>query len=144
MQTYVVNKKCDWFANTADWFAEIAKEYAIGTGQCILTDCVCWYQDGELHRKNEPALIYNFGRKEWWMKGKCHREGAAAVENSDGSKVWMQNGEYHRDDGPAMHGGLITDVTWYLNGEWLSFDEWIDALFEIDPSHATMMKLTWG
>lgn len=56
------------------------------------------------------------GRTEWYQNGNLHREDAPAIEYADGSKEWYRNGEQHREDGPAVEcaNGY---KSWWLNGE---------------------------
>ncbi len=30
-----------------------------------------WLKDGEWHREDGPAIVYNDGEKEWWLDGIC-------------------------------------------------------------------------
>jgi|TARA_R110000851_G_scaffold79898_2_gene176069 hypothetical protein len=55
---------------------------------------------------------------------------------------WQQDGELHRDDGPALE-WPDGDRAWYLHGQRLAFDEWLDKL-DISDEAKVMMKLTHG
>jgi len=61
-----------------------------------------WYQNGELHRLDGPAVECANGDKYWYQNGKRHRLDGPAIEYANGSKYWYQNGKYHRLDGPAI------------------------------------------
>ena len=81
-----------------------------------------WYQDGELHRLDGPAVEYANGDKCWYQNYKRHRLDGPAVEAANGDKAWYQNGTLHRLDGPA-----IDDADgykeWYIDGEELTEEE---------------------
>ena len=82
---------------------------------------ICWYQNGERHRLDGPAVTYPNGDKTWYQNGKCHRLDGPAVEYVNG-KSWFQNGQLHRLDGPAIeysNGG----VEYWINGKQ------VDSLF---------------
>lgn len=36
-------------------------------------DCICYYENGEYHRIDGPAIIYNNGDKEYFIKGKQYK-----------------------------------------------------------------------
>jgi len=75
-----------------------------------------WKLNGELHRKDGPAVEYTDGYKAWWLHGMRHREDGPAIERADGTKAWYLHGVLHREDGPAVE---YTDgyKAWYLHGE---------------------------
>lgn len=64
------------------------KEYTLGIKK--------WYRNGELHREEGPAVIYDNGKKEWWIHGKRHREDGPAIIFHDGVKFWYKNGRLVR------------------------------------------------
>ena len=74
-----------------------------------------WYQNGELHRIDGPAVVYADGTKYWYKNGNRHRENGPAVIYPNGNQHWYQNGKLHRDNGPAI---IRTDGSgdWYKNG----------------------------
>jgi hypothetical protein len=45
--------------------------------------------------------VYDY-KTEWFQNGERHRLDGPAIECEDGSKAWFQNGERHRLDGPAI------------------------------------------
>jgi hypothetical protein len=50
---------------------------------------VSWYyQNGELHRTDGPAAIFDNGHRAYWRRGERHRIDGPAVIYSDGSKEW--------------------------------------------------------
>jgi hypothetical protein len=71
--------------------------------------------NGQLHRKNGPAIERSNGYKAWYLNSLCHRKDGPAVEYIEGSKSWHLNGLKHREDGPAMEYS-DGDKVWYLNG----------------------------
>lgn len=52
-----------------------------------------WRLDGELHRKNGPAVIYPDGSKDWYVNGKLHRVTGPAMTDPNGAGDWYLNGE---------------------------------------------------
>jgi hypothetical protein len=51
-----------------------------------------WYQNGELHREDGPAIEFANGTKYWFAHGKLHRVDGPAMEYADGEKSWYLNG----------------------------------------------------
>jgi hypothetical protein len=50
-----------------------------------------WYQNGQLHRENNPAIICSNGIQFWYQNGKRHREDGPAVIYACGTKNWCLN-----------------------------------------------------
>ena len=57
-------------------------------------------EQGQLHREDGPAVVFNGGSVAYWRNGKLHREGAPAIVTGS-SEAWYHNGKRHREDGPA-------------------------------------------
>ncbi len=56
-------------------------------------------EEGDLHREDGPAVIYNYGSKFWYLNGKRHREDGPASIFKNGVKYWYINGEeYYKTD----------------------------------------------
>jgi hypothetical protein len=50
----------------------------------------------------EEYIVRVYGdRTEWWQNGQHHRTNGPAIEYANGTKHWVQNGKSHRTDGPA-------------------------------------------
>ena len=47
-----------------------------------------WHINGELHKVDEPAVVYTNGTKMWFQHGILHRENGPAVERLNGSNSW--------------------------------------------------------
>ena len=77
-----------------------------------------WYQNGELHRLDGPAVEWANGGKRWYQNGKLHRLDGPAVEDVDGDKYWYQNGKLHRLDGPAVEYASGSKY-WFQNGKYV-------------------------
>jgi len=75
-----------------------------------------WYQNDKIHRTDGPATKYADGSEYWYQNGKRHRDGGPALIRADGSQYWYQNDKLHRTGGPAL---IRTDGSefWYQNGE---------------------------
>ncbi len=82
-----------------------------------------WYLNGNLHRKDGPAIELANGYKEWYLNDELHREDGPACEYADGTKCWYLNGKLHREDGPAIESDNGSK-SWYLNGNLHREDEW--------------------
>jgi len=52
-----------------------------------------WYQNGERHRTDGPAIEYPNGLKEYWVNGKRHRTDGPAIEYPNGLKEYWINGK---------------------------------------------------
>tara|TARA_R110002096_G_C14661910_1_gene728322 strand:- start:14648 stop:14944 length:297 start_codon:yes stop_codon:yes gene_type:complete len=55
-------------------------------------------------------------RKEWYQNGQLHRDDGPAVITAMNRQEWYQNGQLHRDDGPAV----ITETgryKYYIRGK---------------------------
>ncbi len=76
--------KIDSFREIPEKFTGIA-DYGDGRKE--------WYEYGELHRINGPAVEHAGGRKEWWLHGKFHRTNGPAIEYINGIKLWFLNGQ---------------------------------------------------
>lgn len=61
-----------------------------------------WWVDGKRHRDDGPAFVNGSNVTQWWVEGKNHRVDGPAVETSDRRKEWRINGKLHRDDNPAI------------------------------------------
>jgi hypothetical protein len=83
------------------------------------------------------------GTKEWWKNGGLHRTDGPAMIFTNGSKFWCIEGRIHRTDGPAAEfpNGR---VAWYLNGDGLTFKEWLDKNTALTDEEKVMMKLKYG
>ena len=51
-----------------------------------------WYDHGQLHRENGPAVELADGTKMWYHRGRLHRRGGPAVLRLGGSCEYWQNG----------------------------------------------------
>ena len=102
------------------------------------------------HRIGAPAVLWWDGDTEWWENGKYHRlDGPAIDYDADQRWHWYQHGKLHRIDGPAEIFGFspkdMDMIDFWLNGECLTFDDWIIGLETLcGGSHAMKMKLKWS
>ena len=100
---------------TKEWYENGNKHRLDGPAIEYFNGDKLWYQNGHLHRLNGPAKKYVSGYKEWYQNGKLHRLDGPAQEYSSGTKKWYQNGQRHRLDGPAIECKNGTKY-WYQNG----------------------------
>ena len=90
-----------------------------------------WYQDGELHRTDGPAIEWADGTRMWYRDGRLHRTDGPAVEYPDGTREWYQDGKLHRMDGPAVESGgrFRHRSEWWVNGQRFSRKEVLSRQF---------------
>ena len=88
-----------------------ASEYYGGGATCGAT---MWFQNGQLHRLDGPAIEDATGKKEWYQYNKRSRTDGPAVIGSDGRQEWYLDGKLHRDGGPAVEDA--GDREWYNMG----------------------------
>ena len=87
-----------------------------------------WYKDAKCsirHRENGPAQEWN-GAKFWYQNGQYHRTDGPAIEWWDGDKHWFHNGQRHRTDGPAIERS-IGRPRWFIHGVEMSESEFLAA-----------------
>jgi len=124
-----------------------------------------WYQNGNLHREDGPAIEYVDGGKFWYYKGifagagdkpntklwtrlTSHELNGGPLLNGcivelNGAKRWYVNDQLHREDGPAVERVDMYKL-WYFNGEFLGDIEgfwrlW-DRLTEEQRGSPTLLK----
>ena len=81
-----------------------------------------WYQNGQLHRLDGPAVIRANGTQRWYQNDQLHRLDGPAVIYENGTQDWFQNDQLHRLDGPAV---IYENGTqdWYLEGVEITQEE---------------------
>jgi hypothetical protein len=78
-----------------------------------------WKLNGNLHRRDGPAVIMSGYSEEWFLNGLRHREDGPAYRDSEGNEEWYREHRLHRDDGPAL--------IYALGAEW-----WTDGFRDYD------------
>ena len=79
-----------------------------------------WYVNGLRHREDGPAIVREYnnldhpGYQAWYIKSKRHRVDGPAIEWKSGKKEWWVNDQLHREDGPAVI--CQNKHYWYING----------------------------
>jgi hypothetical protein len=68
-----------------------------------------------VRKKESVVTINNRGDKSWYQNGERHRLDGPAIELANGSKYWYQKGQLHRIDGPAIQYSN-GDKSWYIRG----------------------------
>jgi hypothetical protein len=101
-----------------------------------------WYQNGQLHRTNGPAIEFASGAKSWYHNGLRHRTDGPAVEYANGTKMWCQNDQLHRIDGPAVEYASGAK-SWYIKGVEYTFNEWLN-LVDTTEVQKTLMRLQYA
>lgn len=74
------------------------------------------FNKGQIHRENQPAVIFYNNSQHWYRNGKLHREDdkPAIVDKGTGCLSWFINGKLHRINKPARV--LLNGYEWYNNG----------------------------
>ena len=99
-----------------------------------------WYSNGKYHRIDGPAYTEYHSSHEtifckcWYLNGLPHREnGPTYIEYTESGdiycKQWYLHGKQHRIDGPAQIFYFVDKITfqrWYLNGEQILPEEWLE------------------
>jgi hypothetical protein len=79
---------------------------------------------------NKPTCQIDLdGSKRWCLNGQLHRKDGPAVEYTDGTKIWYLNGVPHREDGPAYE-GLNGTKRWWLNDVKFTEESYWQELFK--------------
>lgn len=84
-------------------------------------DHLIYFKDGDYHRIDGPAIIWDDGHQEWYCHGKLHREDGPAIELKDGTNQW-----------------------WFHGFNYVDIDNWGKHLGILDTEDFVMMKLKWG
>ena len=71
---------------------------------CPGTGYLAWYQYGQLHRVDGPAVIRACGRaggsEEWYFEGHLHRLDGPAIIRADGTQSWWIHGRIQEQEMP--------------------------------------------
>jgi hypothetical protein len=74
--------------------------------------------------------VYTDGDKFWYQNGQQHRLDGPAVERTDGSKIYYLHGQRHRLDGPACE-YANGEKYWYIKGIKYSKEEFDNKIKEL-------------
>ena len=102
-----------------------------------------WFQNGQLHRTDGPAIERASGDRYWYLDGKKHRTDGPAIERASGERRWYQNGLRHRTDGPAIE-YTNGERSWYLNETEYSFEKYVNKIYPGDCPKKTLFILKWS
>jgi len=89
-------------------------------------------------------VIDKEGSHRWYQNGQLHREDSPAVEYVDGDRCWYQNDQLHRTDGPAVEWANGNHHWWYLNGIQHAFEEYVNKIYPNDSPKKTLFILKWS
>ena len=92
----------------------------------VVNDSEEWWLNGLRHREDGPAIESKNGGEEWWLNGKRHREDGPAIRNISKSS-WFCEGLRHREDGPPAVELRNGSCKWWLLGNELTQEEYIQA-----------------
>ena len=107
-----------------------------------------WRVAGQLHRLDNPAVIWASGTQEWWANDQLHRVDGPAVIWADGSQAWYVNNQLHRLNGPACIWAAGIQE-WWVNNQNITTQvaAWMKTQAVVwpwdDPTQMQFM-LTWG
>jgi hypothetical protein len=77
--------------------------------------------------QNNGLLVDEDGNRFWYENGQLHRTDGPAIEHASGTRRWYLNGQRHRVDGPAVE-WANGSCEWYLNSQRITFAKWIEQL----------------
>jgi hypothetical protein len=129
--------RCDWCSPKGPMYLDIDPDRVGPRGS------LHWHhrESGSLHRDRAPAILGADGSKHWYQQGKLHRNDGPALEQRN-AEHWYQHGKLHREDGPAIEHANGTRK-WYLNGQRLDFDEWLQQVTDSDKTRF-QLALRWA
>ena len=87
-------------------------------------------------------VIDEDGARRWYQNGELHRTDGPALEYVGGDRFWYQNGELHRTDGPAVE-WPDGDRYWFLEAVEHSFEEYVNKIYPDDCPKKTLFILKW-
>jgi len=102
-----------------------------------------WFQNGQHHRTDGPAIEWANGTRHWLQNNQYHRTDGPAVEWANGNRYWYQNNQHHRTDGPAIERANGTR-RWFLEAVEHSFEEYVNKIYPNDCSKKTLFILKWS
>jgi hypothetical protein len=89
------------------------------------------------------GMITNkYGSRAWYQNGQLHRTDGPAVEYADGSKCWCQNNQLHRTNGPAIEFASGAKA-WYVKGVQYDLNDWLN-LVDTSEVQKTLMRLQYA
>jgi hypothetical protein len=59
---------------------------------------IFYYKNGEHHRIDAPAHVYDVGAKIWYKNGNVHNENGPAAEWGAGQKQWFLSGTKYSEE----------------------------------------------
>ena len=78
--------------------------------------------EGQLHRVDGPAVVYNDGKTEWWVNGQLHRIDGPAIECFYMSPSWLVNKILSGTKG--LDNVSYSSEQWWIEGNRLTEEEW--------------------
>jgi hypothetical protein len=92
--------------------------------QRIVRDCDSrsyrYYQFGQLHREDGPAIQWDNGDQLWSYLGHFHRLNGPAIDIKQGNKEWFLGGGLYRNGGGIIDLDLphLVIKEWWVNGKY--------------------------
>jgi hypothetical protein len=84
------------------------------------------------------------GNKIWRnQEDQLHRTDGPAFESTGGYKAWWVDAQRHRTDGPAIEWPNDGKMLWYVNGQQLTFDQWVVQV-PVTEQERTLLLLKFG
>ena len=56
----------------------------------LITGTEQWFEDGDLHKKDGPAILFAGGNEVWYRDGRCHRADGPA-------EIWQHGKEFYNN-----------------------------------------------
>ena len=106
------------------------------------------FLNGQYHRENGPAIVWDDGSQEYYLNGKQHCDNGPAYIWDEFHQKYYLNGFLHRTDGPAIH--WDSDDEYFINGIDITkeVEQWIkengnnlpEYWFEWEENHIELFK----
>lgn len=86
--------------------------------------------------------IDELGAQHWYEHGERHRLDGPAVIDNDGSEAWFERGQLHRLDGPAFTNQR--GIYWYIRGNYIKTAERYQFLSGKSDEEMMLLILKYG
>lgn len=73
-----------------------------------------YYHNGEYHRLDGPAVLYNTGRFYWFKYGKLHRLDGPAMNHRDKPYFYIDGKEYQFEDWEKLAFAILNNLEAFL------------------------------
>ena len=101
-----------------------------------------WYENGQLHRIDGPAIIHASGTQAWYVYGQRHRTDGPTIIHADGTEEWwVDDGWLDRPIYRWVQDHCQQQNVGQEDLDWVQIDTVTQFVSEED---ATMFQMVWG